>query len=189
MIHFHETVRHLLEPADNIVPFERNYNNGDIDLIVESLHTVGCYRPIYVGSDDVIVAGHHLYAALLQEGAEQIPVMRLDYPSTDERAVRIVIGDNEIARKARRDDAQLLSLVRDVLGSDLTGTGLSDYDLLRLVDDVQTGLPEGFGGEVAPWPVVQVPCPEETYMAWHEALRDSDLPPHEYLLHLLGRDL
>lgn len=189
LIHFHEQVSHLLEPAENLEPYQRNPNNGDVDLIMESISTVGCYRPVYVGSDGVIVAGHHLYAALMEMGADQIPVMRLDYPSTDERSVRIVIGDNEIARKARRDEAQLLSLVREVLDGDLRGTGLSDFDLLRLVDDVETPLPEGFSAS-NPWPVVQIPCPEDVYVAWHDRLAENgDLPPHELLINLMERDL
>src|SRR5690606_33364845 len=100
-IHFHENVRPLLESPEGLNQYLGNYNLGDTDAIIESIRTVGCYRPIYVGSDNVIIAGHHLYYSLLEMGAEQVPLMRLDYPSTDERAVRIVIGDNEIARKSR----------------------------------------------------------------------------------------
>jgi ParB-like chromosome segregation protein Spo0J len=136
MIHFHEALADLMVPAATITPDPRNANNGDIDEIIASLLTNGCYRPIYASKETgQIVAGHHLYAALLELGAQMVPVIFLD--GDDHRAVRIMLADNRTAALAKMDEGLLLDLLR-LVEHDLPGTGYDDrylMDLLAKQDD------------------------------------------------------
>lgn len=185
MIRFHTAVRPMLVPAKEVTPHPENYNNGDVDELRASLVKNGCYRPVYVASDGVIVGGHGLYTALLAEGEPQIPVLRLDIPSTDRQGIaRVLISDNEIARRSIRDDAQLLKLVQEDLQMDLVGTGITEFDLLRIKDDIDQPL-AGLGGSPDPWPVLQIPCDPNLYEEWHTRLEDRALEPHELLAELM----
>lgn len=134
VIRYHEALDPLMVPADTLRPDTRNANNGDIDAIMESVVINGCYRPIYAAPDGTIVAGHHLYAALIQLGAEQVPVITID--GDFETRTRILLGDNEIARLAWTDEALLLDILNSLTETDMRyhGTGFTDerVDLIRL---------------------------------------------------------
>jgi ParB-like chromosome segregation protein Spo0J len=134
VIRFHQAVQSLLVDVDTLRPDTRNANNGDIDAIMQSVQVNGCYRPIYAADDGTIVAGHHLYAALIQLGATQVPVQTVE--GDFETRTRILLGDNEIARLAWTDEALLLDLLNSLTETDLRyeGTGFTEerVDLLRL---------------------------------------------------------
>jgi ParB-like chromosome segregation protein Spo0J len=137
MLRFHAALADLMVPAATITPDPRNANNGDIDEIVASLLVNGCYRPVYASQETgTIIAGHHLYAALLELGAQMIPVMWLD--GDDEAGVRIMLADNRIAALARMDEALLLDLLRaiDTTPTGLTGTGYDDRYLQDLTERI-----------------------------------------------------
>jgi ParB-like chromosome segregation protein Spo0J len=158
VIRYHSAIEPLLTPVDTVTPDPRNANNGDIDAIIQSILVNGCYRPIYASAlTRQIVAGHHLYAALIQMGAGVIPVQWID--GDREQSTRILLADNEVARLAWTDEALLLDLL-DSLGSTplrYEGTGFTDerVDLLRLAQV------EGHGF-IAPEAVDPMPhrCPE-----------------------------
>lgn len=124
----HPALDSLMEPIGKISQMPGNANNGDIDEITQSIMVNGLYRPIIAQrSTGHIMAGNNLYAACLGLGMEQVPVIWID---TDD-PIRILVGDNQIARLARMDDAALVELVeyleRTELG--LLGTGFADQPL------------------------------------------------------------
>lgn len=162
MIRFHAAVVDLLVDADKIHPDPRNANRGDTDAIIESIITNGCYRPVYVAADTgTIVAGHHLYDALLELGAPRIPVQYVDGDTAQAR--RILIADNRIAALATMDEPLLLDLL-DYLQREteagLVGTGYSDDDLTDLREHVANAANSGWAlGPSTPDPIT-VTCPK-----------------------------
>lgn len=134
MIRFHPALETLMVPVQGIHPHPHNANNGDVDEIVASILTNGVYRPIYATADGTIVAGHHLYAALLELGALKVPVIQVDVDESGAR--RILLADNRIAALARVDDGLLMDLLKMVSEEDkgLTGTGYDDRYLTALRD-------------------------------------------------------
>jgi ParB-like chromosome segregation protein Spo0J len=119
---------------DEVRPDPLNPNNGDVDEIMNSVEVNGCYRPIYAAKQTKhIVGGHNLYEALLRLGAHDLPIAWID--GDDEQARRILIGDNQIARLARMDNAQLLKLLDTIKDTDLglAGTGFDDYSYADLI--------------------------------------------------------
>lgn len=133
MIRFHQALEPLMTDADAVRPDPDNPSNGDVDAITESIRLVGCYRPIYASSTTgQIVAGHHLYTALLGMGATRIPVLWLDGDATDAR--RMLLGDNQIAALAQMDDALLLRALLDLADTDVgfAGTGFTEDHIARL---------------------------------------------------------
>jgi ParB-like chromosome segregation protein Spo0J len=134
VIRFHPALEPLMVPAQSIHPHPQNANNGDVDEIVASVLTNGCFRPIYATREGTIVAGHHLYAALLELGAMMVPVIEVDVDASGAR--RILLADNRIAALARVDDGLLMDLLKEVADEDrgLTGTGYDDRYLDALRD-------------------------------------------------------
>jgi len=136
VIRYHTAIEPLLTPVDTVTPDPRNANNGDVDAIIASIIVNGCYRPIYASSlTREIVAGHHLYAALLEMGAGVIPVQWID--GDREQATRILLADNEIARLAKMDYGLLVELLDNLAETEkgLAGTGFTAdrHDELRLL--------------------------------------------------------
>lgn len=140
MIRFHKSLADLMVPRDSITPHPDNDNNGDVDELVASVLTNGCYRPIYVQeSTGYILGGHTLYAALLELGALMVPVLYLDDDGSPNSGERILLTDNQIARLARRDDMATLKLLekieKDDIGLSGTGFGQRDVENLRAIAD------------------------------------------------------
>lgn len=133
MIRFHEGLADLMVPAGVLTPHPENANNGDIEEIVASIIKSGCYRPIYAAKDSGrIVAGHHLYHALLEMGAQMVPVVWIDGDIEAERV--IMVGDNRIAALAKMDETQLLTLLNQIEADNgsLVGTGFTEREKDRL---------------------------------------------------------
>ena len=109
-----------------------NPRNGDVDLIAESLHTNGQYKPIVVTPDGTILAGNHTYQAALGLGWESLATVTVDVESGSAEAKRIMLADNKTSDVAanRYDDGLLLALLESLDG-DLVGTG---YDQLQVGD-------------------------------------------------------
>lgn len=124
----------LLRDITTVSQHPRNPNNGDVDAITESMLTVGYTAPIVVqAATGYIVAGNHRYAAMLGLGATQIPVIEVDWD--DETTLRHLLGDNATAALGRRDEADLLGLLRELAATDegLVGTGYSVDDMAGLL--------------------------------------------------------
>jgi hypothetical protein len=149
-------------PKNSIFPDPTNANNGDVDEIIASILSNGVYRPVYATADGKIVAGHHLYAALLELGALMVPVIYVDGDTSDGR--RIMLADNRIAALAKTDDALLLQLLEMVAAEDrgLPGSGYDERYLAELREkvtrDVNTPLQYDLrGGEDL---IHTITCPE-----------------------------
>lgn len=149
---WHPTVRELLVPASTVRPHPQNANNGDEDVVRESILTNGVYGPIIAQkSTGFILAGHTQYAVevdlQLSAGVSEADVVvPVSWTQCDHKtALRIVAVDNESARMARMDDALLLQLLQELEG-DLEGSGFNDDKLdalmrhLDMIDDVSGSL-------------------------------------------------
>lgn len=128
-VRFHPALKDLLVPINLVHPHPDNPNNGDSDAIAVSIEVNGMYRPVEIqASTGYILAGNTTYAACLELGATEIPVVWLDVD--DETALRILLGDNQLARLARMDRALELPLLERLMDTDLQllGTGYTVWD-------------------------------------------------------------
>ena len=145
MIRFHSALADLMAPITTLTPHPENANSGDVDELIASVLRNGCYRPIIAAQPSThILAGHTLYHALGELGAQMVPVLWVQATPADER--RILLADNAIAALARLDSTLLLDLLRLVSEDEhgLSGTGYADRDLERLAEqavrDAETDL-------------------------------------------------
>lgn len=119
-------------------PHPRNYRDhpdDQIDHLAQSIKDNGFYRNIIISRDGVILAGHGAVKAASKIGLRRIPVIRLDIDSNDERALKVLVGDNEIARLAMMDDRALTELLKELKDWDpkcLLGTGFNESMIAAL---------------------------------------------------------
>lgn len=112
-----------------LTPYPGNPRRGDQDAITASIRDLGLYRTIIAQrSTGHVLAGNHTLRALLDLGAEQVPVTWLDV--SDTRAAAIVARDNRTSELGTYDDAELLAL----LTADEDVLVLSGYDDDDLAD-------------------------------------------------------
>lgn len=142
-------MRHLATadiPASSLATYPGNARRADLEPIAESLRHNGQYRAIVVrgdptdpGAGGTILAGNHTFRAateVLGWTNVRCEVIECD----DIEARRIVLVDNRLSDQARYDQDSLVALLSQTVDEDsLAGTGWSDADLAKLLDD---GLPE-----------------------------------------------
>jgi hypothetical protein len=152
-----------LKVAD-LKPHEKNYRKhpeSQIDHIVASIEEHGFYRNIVVAKDNTILAGHGVYLALLKMGAEVVPAFKVNIGPNHAKALKLLTGDNEIARLGFVDESQLTEILQEIDSSDLTellGTGFSQ-DVLNVrvngvgvnsSDEEWAGMPEYSSEDLTP---------------------------------------
>ena len=124
-------------PIEELEPFPRNYRHHPEEQLAHlraSLNQFGWYRNVVVASDNVILAGHGIVEAARQAGETEVPVYRVEFPSTDPRAMKLAIVDNEVSRIAEDDERALAEMLGELVhDSGLEGTGWTDEDLNALL--------------------------------------------------------
>lgn len=191
MVQYHDDLGPLMVPIDSVTQHPQNYNNGDVEAIVESISVNGMYRPIIVDRDsNEIIAGNHTWMACKELGAEIIPVIRYDGDSPA-HVVRGMIADNWTASLARPDNAQLVALLDDLAQTEhgLTGSGVTEQDLhvLRALAEMPV---DAESLDFAQWPSLCFQVPPHVKTAFMEMTdaAGGDRERFELLLRLAGWD-
>lgn len=140
----------LMVPIDSIQQHPDNYNNGDLDAIIESITVNGFMSPLIVQkSTGYILAGNHRWQALHAMGATEVPAVMADV--SNDRATRYLLADNRTASLAVVDEAAQFALLRELAESEdgLIGTGFDQGAYERMLMDLANPDPigdgEGFG--------------------------------------------
>lgn len=176
-VKFHPALEPLLDDIARLRPHPDNPSSGDEDEIVTSIEVNGMYRPVMAqSSTGYILAGNTTYAACLALGSLRIPVVWLDVD--DEAALRILLGDNELARLALVDRALLTPLVNRLLETELRllGTGYREPPQPGPADDL---LPP----PIEPAHMVCVNLVGEEMVVWFDLEGDTD---RDRLSHLIA---
>jgi hypothetical protein len=131
----HET---LLVDIETLKPHPKNYRKHSaeqLEHITSSIKAHGFYRNVVCANDWTILAGHGVVEASKQLKLTKVPVIKLNIKPNDARALKVLTGDNEIARLGEVDDRVLSELLRDVFKSDegLLGTGFDPKQLANFV--------------------------------------------------------
>lgn len=128
-----------LVPHDKISPHPENPRNGDTDAIGDSITANRLYDVIKVQrSTGFILSGNHTYAALVERGAEQIPVVYLDVD--DDEALRVLLSANATHDRGGYDEGLYAAAITRVLeaagdqDAALRATGLTETTVLDMVN-------------------------------------------------------
>ena len=122
-----------------LVPHKQNYRShpeDQLEHITKSIADNGFYRNIVVAKDNTILAGHGVVEAARKMGVERVPVIRVNISPDDPRALKILIGDNEISKLGEVNDRALtdmLKQIREFHADGLLGTGFTEETLASLI--------------------------------------------------------
>lgn len=124
--------------VSTLTPHPRNYRDhpdDQLEHLAASITEHGFYRNIVIARDGTILAGHGVVQAATQKlGLTTVPVIRLDVEPDSPAALKVLAGDNEMARLAGIDDRALSEILRDLNEQDaLLGTGYDDEKLALLI--------------------------------------------------------
>lgn len=188
MVTFHDEVQDKLVAIDSVRPHPDNYNNGDVEKIMDSIVTNGMYRPVVVQrSTGFVLAGNHTWMACKELDSEHIPVTYLDVD--DVTAKKIIVADNEIARQAKPDRGLLQALLDDINSHDsLVGTGFNAAELeaLRALNDI----PAEDTSDHMQWPTLCFQLPPHAKKAFYDLTEQAggDNERFALLIRLAGWD-
>ena len=114
-------------PIKSIKPYKRNaklHPQEQIDQIKNSMKEFGNIDPIGVWHNE-IVEGHGRYEALKQMGAEEIPIIRLD-DLTDEQRKAYALAHNKLTMNSDFDVALLDAELAEIETIDMTLLGFDE---------------------------------------------------------------
>jgi DNA modification methylase len=123
-------------------PHPQNYRHHppeQLDHLVASLREHGIYRPVVVARDNTILAGHGLVLAAERLGIVEMNVVRVDVAPDSIQALKLLSGDNELARLSEDSNEALAQILQQIRNDDLAGvgaligTGYTDASLASLI--------------------------------------------------------
>lgn len=113
-------------PIDKITPYERNarkHGEKDIDAIRASIRRFGFNDPLGIWSDkNIVVEGHGRLLAAKAEGMTELPCIRLDH-LTDEQRRAYAAAHNRTAELSEWDDDTLKAELGDIFNIDMSEFG------------------------------------------------------------------
>jgi ParB-like chromosome segregation protein Spo0J len=160
-------------------PYPRNsrtHSKKQIRQIAESIRQFGFTNPLLIDSHNVILAGHGRLAAAKTLGLEQIPCVRLEGMSAEQKRA-YVLADNKLALNAGWDDELLALELQGLMEIDLDfDVGITGFTIAEI-----DGLIEGLSHE-------EVGDPDDERMPadidWPSVTRTGDiweLGPHRLI--------
>lgn len=136
-------------PVSALKPYERNarkHQNEDVTAIVASIRDFGFDDPIGIWSEkNIIVEGHGRLLAAKKLGMKEVPCIRLDHLSDEQRRA-YALAHNKTAELSAWDDELLNIELGDITDIDMEELGfdlpdpLSDVDVVD--DDYEVELPD-----------------------------------------------
>ena len=128
-----------LRPTTSLHPFVNNartHSDRQIHQIAESIKQFGFTNPLLIDSQGGIIAGHGRWEAAKLLGMNEVPTIRLDHLTVNEKRAYI-LADNKLAELGGWDQEilaiELESLSGLDLGFDLNITGFETYEIDQLL--------------------------------------------------------
>jgi ParB-like chromosome segregation protein Spo0J len=95
-----------MAPIESLKPNSRNartHSRRQIKAITKSIKAFGFLNPVLIGEDTTILAGHGRVEAAKHLGMTEVPVLRIEHLSEDEKRA-YVLADNKLALLAGWDN-------------------------------------------------------------------------------------
>lgn len=118
-------------PIDALTPYENNakeHPQEQIDQIIESIKQFGMNDPIGIwGDEHLIVEGHGRLLALQQMGETEVPTIRLDHMTDEQRKAYTLVHNKTTMNSGF--NLEILNEELDSLSIDMTDFGFSLEDM------------------------------------------------------------
>lgn len=137
-----------LIPVSQLTPFARRtrmHSEEQISLIMGSFQAFGVINPLIIDEAGQVLAGHARWEAAKRLGIAELPAVRVDHLSEDEKRA-YVIADNRIAEKAGWDRGALAiefaHLTSIDLGFEIDTLGFSTTEIDLIIGEAAGDIPE-----------------------------------------------
>jgi len=132
----------------DLKPHPRNYRAhpaAQLEHLVASQEQFGVYRNVVIAKDGTILAGHGVVEAARQRGDETIPAVRMEVGPNSEKALKLMVLDNQVSRLAEDAEDDLAALLKEIGDADnLLATGYDSESLGDLLLKLSPGKPDDF---------------------------------------------
>ena len=101
-----------------IKPHPKNYKKhpqDQLEHICKSIRENGIYRNILIANDNIILAGHGVYEACKRMGFTKVPTLKINLNSSDPKAMKLLVSDNEIGHLAEIDQISLSETLKSIM--------------------------------------------------------------------------
>jgi len=127
-----------------LIPYATNpriHTSGQIEKIAKSIREFGFVNPIIIADTGEVVAGHGRLRAAQKLNIDKVPCIRVGHLSREQWKT-FVITDNRLTELAAWDEDILGAELKELkaMGVDLTLTGLSDIEIIQMVDLNETAV-------------------------------------------------
>ncbi len=123
----------------------RTHSKRQIKLIAESLKAFGFLNPVLIDGNRMIIAGHGRVEAAKRLGMTEVPTLRIDHLTDDEKRA-YVLADNQLATRAGWDNdilaIELQHLTEIVVDFDVTVTGFEPPIIDLIIEGAKQTSPE-----------------------------------------------
>lgn len=123
----------------DLKPHPRNYQDhpeAQLQHIIKSIEANGFYRNVVIANDNTILAGHGVVQAATRMGMKEVPTVKINIDHNDPRALKLLIGDNEISNLAAVNDRVLTDMLKEIMQTTdvgLEGSGFNEDQLASLL--------------------------------------------------------
>lgn len=156
-------------PVEELVPSPRNartHSRKQKAQIADSINRFGMVTPVGIGPGNELIYGHARAEAARLAGLTEVPVIRLNHLTADERRAYL-LADNRLALDAGWDRELLALELRELEALDfsLPALGFSLPEIDKLYEDLDDARIEGsdaLDDEIFPLP--EVPVTQADYM-------------------------
>ena len=135
-------------PPGDLTPYENNARKHaphDVDAIIASIEKFGFSDPIGIWSDkNIIVEGHGRQIAALQMGLSEVPCIRLDH-LTDEQRRAYALAHNKTAELSEWDFGKL---EEELAHLQIDGIDMTKFDFDLGVSDTPTDEEDNFDEDI-----------------------------------------
>ena len=129
-------------------PYEKNaklHPEEQIEQIKKSIQAFGMNDPIAIGQDNIIIEGHGRLIACQELGIKEVPIIRLDHLSDEERKA-YTLAHNKLTMNSDFDIDILNDELDDILNIDMSDFGfdldLEDEEEKEIIEDEVPEVPE-----------------------------------------------
>ena len=123
-------------PIEDIKPYEKNakiHTEEQIEQIKKSIKEFGMNDPIGIWRDNIIIEGHGRLMACKELGMEEVPVIRLDNLTDDQRKAYTLIHNQTTMNTGF--DLDILNEELENIELDMSLFGFDDFDFAIDLDD------------------------------------------------------
>ena len=128
------------EEVGALIPYENNsrtHSDEQVSQIASSITEFGWTNPILIDAERTVVAGHGRLLAAQKLGMNEVPVIILDYLTSDQRRA-LVIADNKITDNGGWNTKTLIAELKSLSEFNYETLGFNADEMDALLSDVYT---------------------------------------------------